>query len=291
MGLRFVLGALVAITVALLSPSVASACSIIAQCVPPVRLFPAGPIPGNLVYFKVLAEGVPLPMLRTQTGEVVSASVRVIGSDRVFAPDNDLPPGQTFVLHYTTVCPFPAVVGGPTPSPQTFGFTTSAPATPPGPVRGELAELDSGSEISDLGGQTELIVFARARFTAPAPAGVAHLLEHHLTIDGRWTRLALEAGAATVEVRSYCDEYLFAESSCGDVLMYPRGEHEIEAWSTIVGAGESAEHLRLRVRTTGAACSEGCSLGRARDGTHGVGELLLGCLLFLGLVSSSRRLA
>ena len=59
---------------------------------------------GNLVYFQVLAED-PGPLaLRTAAGDAIAASIRTLGSDRVFAPEAPLPENTSLVLEYRESC-------------------------------------------------------------------------------------------------------------------------------------------------------------------------------------------
>jgi hypothetical protein len=53
----------------------------------PLRTFENGPsIPGNLGYFKVLADDPGELSLKTEDGKAIPANARMIGPDRVYAP-------------------------------------------------------------------------------------------------------------------------------------------------------------------------------------------------------------
>ncbi|HKO91941.1 MAG TPA: hypothetical protein VJU61_12350, partial [Polyangiaceae bacterium] len=113
-------------------PSPSHACSL-PPCTSPVRLFERGAtVPGNLVYFKLLGginvDGALQPLsplsLETSEHEPIAASVRTIGFDRVFAPDQPIAPGTHVVLTYRPTCLF----ADEQVASATYEFTTSEAA-------------------------------------------------------------------------------------------------------------------------------------------------------------------
>src|SRR6187399_1877938 len=76
--------------------SPAEACSI-PICTTPVRLPTGGRMAGDHFYFKVIDVDPGVLSLRTAEGEPIAASIRTIGNDRVFAPEQPLAAGTSVV--------------------------------------------------------------------------------------------------------------------------------------------------------------------------------------------------
>jgi hypothetical protein len=210
----------------------ASACSI-SPCGSPVRLFPQGHgIPVNLVHFKVTVPD-PGPLeLRAPDGTIVPSSIRMIGPDRVFAPDVPPAPDQELTLHYKPSC-----VPSPFPQPPdterwTFRFRVRT-AEPMDLVGITLILTERG-----IGGQRgQEYMFNRYDHWGPDRNGAApHLQDDVWTIDGRRYGQTWYPNG----VRSYCSppRLDWLVDSCGGVGAPPPGKHLLEVKTRIVGIAE-----------------------------------------------------
>lgn len=255
----------------------ADTCAEQLACVVPVRLFPEGmAIPGNSIYFKVASFPRPALELRTDDGELVPSSMRMIGSDLVFAPDAELPAGLSLALVYTTVCPYEAGLG-PGPQQETFAFTTRAPMAIRVPDEGELTAYGAGrEELDDPAGS----VIAAAEYRPPYDESVAHLLTHHATIDSYPVGFsASDDDALIVKAVSSCEVKGPMSESCGPYEV-DFGRHRIAAWTTVVGAETQPHGSTVTVTTHAAYCQDGCSAVSSRAAAHNFSSALL-CLLLL----------
>lgn len=235
-----------------LSPNLASACSGEERCDPSVRLFDSKkPIPGNMVRFKVINSD-PTLKLRDADGKVVPASVRKLGDDLVFAPDEELPAGLELTLEYKPICPSDQVM-----APGSFSFTTSAPAAFSDGVgtlkvmdRGLLIEVEEPAVVLELG------------YQPPDFGASAHLIQYHASIDGIEVPVRPNGNKLQFDVRTICarpNDTLF--TSCNTFTSVPLGDHELKAWSTRVG--ESGRLAEASI-TTGATAFE-CALDDEDD--------------------------
>jgi hypothetical protein len=234
-----VIGAAVAVG-AVQSPA-AKACSIALSCQAPVRLFPAGmPVPGNLIFFQLLASQ-PGPLtLRAADGTVIPASIRSIGGDRVFAPDADVPAGLELRLEFSTVCPESGF--GLTPTQQTFVFRTKAAAPLELPTP-SLTLVDEGRTREHPVMVDSSVGFVALRYwNACTTCSAAHLTDTHFRVEGG---IAQVSGGG-VELLTSCDGLQINNSCTGDVFC-EAGDYTVEAWSSVVGAGRQPMHATRRV--------------------------------------------
>ena len=231
-------------------------------CPPPIRLIaPIGSaeVPGNLVYFKVLKDD-PGPLsLRVMGGDTIPSSIRMIGKDRVFAPNAPIAPGTVVQLAYALSCP---ELSGP----QSFVFTTTAHA--------EVSVRDGALEIESLGlaypnNHSNEAGFVQLRYYDPEDGAAYFLVDRTATIDGMRATIDREG---RIKVSSRCspefDEYV--SDSCGNIYNVPIGEHTVEVRASIVGQASDPPPTRMTVRTEcSARCSPsadaGVSSGRAAE--------------------------
>lgn len=235
---------------AALGSATAHACSpALPSCQPPVRLFPVDAVPGDRIYFKTLVDTPGELTLRDAEGRLIEADVRMIGGDRVFAPRMPVAPGKTLTLTYTTVCP-----GGTqpplTPSKQTFKFTTFASDGTPG--------LTPAAVLYEVGtrlpGTANPERFVHVAYDSPASPADWHLQNIFIKVDGKgyaasggpWWSEGAALWNSNLELRTRCNQTQPVIDSCGSVSSFANGKHEVEIWSTIVGAGEQP-HAKLTV--------------------------------------------
>lgn len=256
-----ILGAVLSMFVYTSSAPRAQACSP-AFCRAPVRLFTAvssDDIRGNLVYFKVLTDD-PGPLtLRAVGGDVIPSSIRMVGKDRVFAPDEPIAPGTEVQLDYTLEC-------GNGPMQQSYAFKTYAHEE----VSLRDAELAIEARgIAYPGDRTNEAGFVELRYYDPEDGTAYYLIDRSATIDGKPATIDQEG---RIKVSSYCDpkkdEYL--QDTCGTTRNVPLGEHTVEVRASIVGLASDPPPVRLKVRTdcsgSGDASAKngapaGCSIG------------------------------
>jgi hypothetical protein len=224
------------------------------DCEPPVRLFqPERQVPANLIRFKVTA-GDPGPLeLRAADGSLVPASVRVIGPDRVFAPDAPPAVGQRLTLHYRPLCFNQPVAPGqpPNPTERTFSFFVDQ-AGEMELVAPVLATTEKG--IGYSGTYRRMIV----RYEHGLPdrsARASHLTDTTWTIAGRPFDPRLYPGM----VRSECTpaQVDWQVNSCGTYFTAPPGKHLLKAISRIVGVDQEFV-AELEVDTS---CDQVLSIG------------------------------
>jgi hypothetical protein len=216
-------------------------------CEPPLRLFPTGSeVPGDLVYFKVRDESFAPFTLRTAAGAPIAASIRTIGSDKVFAPDEPIPAGTSVVVEYDWKCR-----GAPVHTADEF---TTIEATEVEQRAPDLAVLRRGLENAIAGRETPFVDFEY--YNTDARGSLYHLIDVTATIDGMPTRLDYSGDRPMLHVASLCrpdsDEY--GIDSCGDVNDVPPGTHTVEVKSTIVGLTAPAPVQR----TIELSCTDAC---------------------------------
>lgn len=246
-----------------------------AMCQLPVRLFPSlGPVPSNLVYFKVLVDEPGELTLRTQDGSVIPASIRTVGHDEVFAPDASVASGLSLELEYTTICP-PFLE----PQQEIYTFSTTdqmeiglqAPA---------LEVYEQGVRYPGLYGNES--VFARLHYYPPAAdASAVHLMDHFVTVDGYGYPHSGDDLMPTVDIQAQClpesKEISPGSGSCGWIASFGTGVHHVVAWSTVVGDGDEPEKAELDVdldcSAVGALVSPTGSAGEAGMGSTGEGTI------------------
>jgi hypothetical protein len=234
----------------------ASACSL-PQCQSPLRLPPAPYLPGNLVYFQIVGDDPAGLALRTAEGEPIAASIRTIGTDRVFAPEQPIADGTQLVLEYSLQC-----YGDPPPQTllQTFEFMTSAPV--------ELAFNPGRLEIEEVGvrqpGRDGETSFVRVRHWPGESNGDTSLLMTHTSkVDGVPASPLQLNGLELIEVPVACRPRVAdaGRDTCGNLYTLPPGVHTVEVSTHVVGATTQPEPVSLEVEVqcpdTDAADSSG----------------------------------
>ncbi|MET0284631.1 MAG: hypothetical protein ABW352_09185 [Polyangiales bacterium] len=194
-------------------------------------------VPGNLVYFLVTDESVPL-VLETLDGSRVAASTRTIGRDRVFAPDAPIAAGTKLRLRWT---PSQAERAGEyvfATGPASSGV--DAPLTLAIDRRGVVSE-------SDLGGGPA--AFTRVVFGWPAQP---HLTTLEVHVDGK-RAVDLWGEPYAFSVRSLCALNEPTLDTCGLLHAVPVGTHTLTITRRVVGSDREPETASLSVSTS---CSE-----------------------------------
>jgi hypothetical protein len=231
---------------------VASACSP-PLCPSSVRVPPMPYLPGNLVYFQITGDDPPEIALRTAEGEPIAASIRTIGTDRVFAPEQPIAEGTQLVLEYTVPCL-------PEPLQQQFEFMASAPvAMEFNPGRLEIEEV--GVRHPGRDGETS---FVRVRHWPGASNGdTSFLMGHASRVDGVPVWPLQLNGENLIEVPVACRPRV-SESmrdTCGMLNTLPPGVHTVEVFTHVVGATTQPGPVSLEVEVqcpdTDAAGSSG----------------------------------
>jgi MYXO-CTERM domain-containing protein len=203
-------------------------------------------IPANLVRFQVLVPD-PGPLeLRTAAGAVIPASVKTMGKDRVFSPDQAVPADTALELHHRARCTFDL----PVPQ-QVYRFRTVAPESLE-LRRPELAVQEIGLRYP--GDDHNERIYTRLRLYAADASGAAHtLLRHSVTIDGR--PHGFEQGQswddAIIEVGSRCrpaspDWHI---DTCGGIDSVPPGLHEVRVKTHVLGETTAVEDVVATVDT------------------------------------------
>jgi hypothetical protein len=210
----------------------AHACSI-DSCQPPLQVPAETYMPGNLVYFEVTAEAPGSITLRTEAGEAIPASIRMIGGARVFAPEAPIPPETAVILEYELYCQSGYDDDRP---PETFEFrTTEFSAIVLQPARlfvQEYGVANPGVQYNERG-------FIRLGMDTPDPSySIAHLLTHTATVDGvpigGWPMIG---NITQLEVGSQClPEYAeVLTDSCGGLWSVPVGRHTVSVQTRVLG--------------------------------------------------------
>jgi hypothetical protein len=216
----------------------ASACSP-PRCPSSVRVPPMPYLPGNLVYFQITGDDPPDIALRTPEGEPVAASIRTIGTDRVFAPEQPIAEGTQLVLEYSAQC-------SPEPLEYEFEFMASAPvAMEFNPGRLEIAEV--GVRQPGRDGETS---FVRVRHWPGASNGdTSFLMGHSSRVDGVPVWPLELNGENLTEVPVACRPRV-SESmrdTCGMLNTLPPGVHTVEVFTHVVGATTQPDPVSLQV--------------------------------------------
>jgi hypothetical protein len=217
----------------------AHACS--HACSPPVRLFGANAsVPADLVLFKITVPDPGALSLRTVDGAEVAARIRMMGADRVFAPDVPPPAGVTLRLHYNDACYRHSGAEA-----RQYEFRTHEPlSTSPRPA--ELRVIEQGVQYP--GQPDREAVFFRLRHQAPEVSGSAeHLMDHAATVDGRPT--AFFQGAVDVITRCLPVIPSWRATQCNTYDEVPPGKHTVEVTTSVVGAEAQPVPVRLEVDT------------------------------------------
>lgn len=227
--------ALLAAVATLEAAAPASACS--RACAPPVQLPRGGGMSGNMVYFKLLTDNPGELKLHTKAGEVIAASIRTIGNDRVFAPDEAIAGNTDLVLEYTSDCGVPS----------SFEFV----ATAPGSIELRPAELviqEQGLSEPGLPGE---LSFVRLRYYSPDANGQAYsLMSDRFTVDGKPPVTVLVNGAELIQLATRCYSPVTKETlsdTCGFVRELPPGRHTVVATTTVVGQLTQPEPATLEI--------------------------------------------
>lgn len=220
----------------------ASACSL-PQCPSPVNLPPAPYLPGNLVYFQITADDPAEIALRTAEGEPIAASIRTIGTDRVFAPEQPIAEGTQLVLEYSLQC-----YGDPQPQtlPQTFEFMASAAV--------ELAFNPGRLEVEEVGvrqpGRDGETSFVRVRhWPGESNGDTSLLMTHTAEVDGVPASPLQLNGLDLIEVPVACRPRVSdsMRDPCGNLFTLPPGVHTVEVSTHVVGATTQPEPVSLQV--------------------------------------------
>jgi hypothetical protein len=208
-------------------------------CPSSVRLAPTPYLPGNLVYFQIVGEDPPAIALRTAEGEPIAASIRTIGNDRVFAPEQPIAEGTQLVLEYSIECIGEA-------PPQAYEFMTTAPA--------EIELMPARLEVEEKGvkqpGRDGETSFVRVRhWPGDANGAASSLMNHAYTVDGVpvWHRQL--DGVDLIEVPVACRPQVSdtLSDTCGRLYATPPGTHTVEVSTHVVGATTQPEPVRLVV--------------------------------------------
>jgi hypothetical protein len=244
-----------AAAVGLCVSSPALACSP-SPCEPTVRLFgPAGiEVATNFVYFKLLVDDPGPLLLRTRAGQPIAASIRQLGDDRVFAPDEPLAEGTDAELVYTPRCK-PIGQEPQEPQPVVYAFHAG--------IAGEYEPRPGELELTEQGlrypRQANEASFVEVRYYTPEVTGGAfHLMEHFATIDGLPIALGgIEGGNLGLRIKSMCappnDKVM--RDTCGAITSVPPGDHMIEVWTHVIGQTGASERARMTIDTR---CSARC---------------------------------
>jgi hypothetical protein len=221
------------------------------MCRLPVRLFPVDAVPGDRIYFKLEVDAPGELTLRDADGRLIETEVRTIGGDRVFAPRAAVPPEQTLTLTYALVCQR----GVPPQAPQTFTFKTVANGDQSQPSL-NLAIRDAGMRFP---GTANAERFVRLAYDSQANSAQRHLQDVYVWVDGKahvfegpyaGPLSGVALWDSDLELRSRCSLPEGQQrGSCIHVENYAAGKHEVEIWSTIVGAGEQP-HAKLTIDLT-----------------------------------------
>jgi uncharacterized protein (TIGR03382 family) len=196
---------------------------------PPVRVFAPGRlIPGNLVYFKVIADN-PGPLnLKTGDGKEIPANIRMIGPHRVFAPIDPIAADTLVVLTYPRgSCSRDALS-------ITFVFQTSAPLE----IQLQPAVLTAGdygllSTLPALSSTSAVGPFAFQRLSyglLDATGAASHLIDLDVTADG-----VVFSAWPNIEIQGVCTKDIpRAIGTCTQPILGP-GPHTVRAQPHIVG--------------------------------------------------------
>lgn len=235
-------------------------------CSAPLRLPELQRIPGNLAHFEVLSVDPGPLVLRTAEGEPIAASIRTIGTDRVFAPEQPIAPNTSVVLEYATRC-------GTELQPGSFEFL----ATEHGTLELQPAVLqvvERGNTYSSSERETS---FARVRYQAPDANGyAATLMRHTFTVGGAEVGLSEVNGEPLIELSTSCTT-LESENlidTCGRVYRVQPGIHTVVATTHVLGSQQQPDpaHLQVEVRcapdSSDAAETDGAELQGEQDGEY-----------------------
>lgn len=229
-----------AVACAFFTPRSARACSPVVECRQPVRTFGDKTfIPGNLIYFKVLVDE-PGPLtLRKADGSVVPSSIRTIGTDRVFAPNESVAPDETLTLEYTAECPDPDVLK---PKTLRYTFKTRPSGTPEmGPIGLAIQERGVANPDEKSGGAP----FVRVRNWGPDRNGdLYHLIDTYARVEGGGS---LSPRFGLYEMASSCAHKEPQRDGCGHVYEYPPGTHRVVVTTTVIGAEQQPAPAMLDV--------------------------------------------
>lgn len=209
-------------------------------CTSPVRLPTGARMAGDHFYFQLLVPDPGVLSLHTTEGEPIAASIRSIGNDRVFAPEQPIAAGTSVVLELANECSLEGV-------PQSYEIL----AEPHGSIEldpAQLQVLEQGTAYSGVPGDEAS--FVRVRHSSGDLNGVATpLMTHTFTVDGVPAQLGEVNGQQVVEVSARCHP-AYTENqidTCGVVYSVAPGVHTVEARTTIVGEVTQPEPVRLKV--------------------------------------------
>jgi hypothetical protein len=197
-------------------------------------------MPGNLVYFKVLDADPGLLALRTAAGEPIAASIRTIGNDRVFAPDQPIAATTELVLEYSSAC-------GLERQAQTFEFMADQPEEID-LAPAQLEVVEQGLAYPGVAGSEASFVRIR-HHTGDQNGAASALMTHTFRVDGLPARMIEINSQHLVELSAKCapaDRETLVDT-CGTVYSVTPGRHTVEARTTIVGQLTQPEPVRLEV--------------------------------------------
>jgi hypothetical protein len=210
----------------------AQACTL-APCTPTLA-FPESIryLPANLVAFPLLVTDPGAVVLRRKgSGEVIPASVKMMGPDRVYSPDAPLPARESFEVVY----PCPRVPG----TTQTFSFDTTDPEVPPSVTSGELTIEEEG--IASPGQPSNEAVFARVRFYTGHNLGIDGPVFSTATVNGQdlgWDYAALTNNEFILSVKARCSPVSidFERTTCGNIWAVPAGKVKVAVKTHLLGS-------------------------------------------------------
>lgn len=208
------------------------------ECLPPVRLPGLTSMPGNLVYFQVSSDDPGVLALRTAAGDPIAANTRMLGGDRVFAPDAPIPANTDVVLEYREHC-----YDGPASESSTFSFHTTEAAEIE--LRPALLTLEEQGTLFQ--GDQVAAAFIRLRHQGPvANAALLPLLSSQVWVDGDFEHV--QPSELELLMRCGSSQLDLGFDTCGESpLVVLPGKHTIEVRSHLVGQATQPEPARLDV--------------------------------------------
>jgi hypothetical protein len=198
-------------------------------CSPPVRLFePDAYVPGNLVYFELRSSQPGELSLETASGTKIPASIRQIGTARVFAPDVPIPPDTKVRLNYVAVC---AGVPADTANARSYTFTTQEPAEVAGARIDAPTQRERGfHRYSSLDDERAFV-----RLFTAVPASIRHLVDSWGEVDGMRVRLGADVQVGLTLYGSCNLAHRISADSCGMHEVFKPGKHKLVVHHAIVG--------------------------------------------------------
>lgn len=227
-------------------------------CFHPLRLFSSGAsIPGNLVYFKVFVDRPIELSLKTADGTVIPASIRTIGNDRVFAPDEPIPPDTLVVLTY------PSHACGGDADKIDFAFRTRESqeiALQAGRVVPREYGVVSPGSLTFTSNVNSL-AFQRFSFDGSydTTGAARHLTDFEVSVDGQPAPIIATSWDSALELHAVCEAHGAVPQpigTCHETILGP-GQHVVSIQPHVVGF---ADPLPAQLDID---FDDACGLGRA----------------------------